>query len=313
MVEEKKRSYWPWVLGGLILLFLLGLCVFGAVLAVAVGSSVKLGGQGVALIRVEGVITAASMPSPFATGAFSERIIQELKQAANDPRAKAIVVRVNSPGGSVVGSDEIYQAMRQVRKPIVVSMGEVAASGGYYIACAADHIVANPATLTGSIGVIMQIPNAAELFDALGVDVAIIRSGPHKGEGNLFEPLSEEEIAILQRQIDEVFGQFVDVVATGRKMDPERVRELADGRTYTGRQAYELGLVDSLGNLSDAVDKAAELAGIRGKPQIIEYRRPPTLFEALMGVTGRQPMRLSLADLLNLEGAPRFLYLYQGP
>ncbi len=227
------------------------------------------------------------------------------EQAEEDRRVKAIILRINSPGGSVVGSDEIYRALRQLKKPVVASMAEVAASGGYYIACGADYIIANPNTFTGSIGVIAQIPNAAELFDKLGIEAVILRSGPRKAEGNIFEKLSPEAREILQRLIDEAFETFVQVVAEGRDMSVEEVRELADGRVYNGRQALALGLIDALGDLDDAIEKAKELGGIRGEPRIIEYRRPPSLWETLLGAAswlGRVPPFLQ--ELTGLSGVP---------
>jgi protease-4 len=230
-----------------------------------------------------GVIYVEGMIGPSGSGTVSmvnsEVVLDYVKQAESDSRVKAIVVYVNSPGGAVVPSDQIYHALRDAAKPVVAAMGDVAASGGYYIAVGADTIVAHPATLTGSIGVYGQIINAADLLETLGIEGIIVRSGDNKAAGNWFEHPTEEQLAIEQAMVDELYELFVSVVSEGRGMDIDRVRELADGRAYTGRQALELGLVDRLGSLPDAIREAARMGGIDGEPQIIEYRRTPSLFE----------------------------------
>jgi protease-4 len=272
-------------------------------------------GEAVAIVRVEGVLLSGPSPdSPFDSGgAYSGQIVEYLEQAQEDSSVKAIVLRVNSPGGSVVASDEIYQQMLKMKKPIVASMGELAASGGYYISAPADVIVANPATLTGSIGVIAQMTNLEELMEKVGVEVMVIKSGTHKDVGSPFREMTEEEKAIWQAIIDETYDQFVAIVAEGRGLSEEKVREIADGRVYTGRQALELGLADELGNLPEAIDRAAELGGIKGEPRLVEYRRPPTLFETFFSslVSPLQPF--DLARLLDLEGRPSLQYLYLEP
>jgi protease-4 len=304
-----------WVVLGVALVLVVGACAGIAVLvSLATGERMGLG-EAVAIVQVEGTILTGSPPvSPLGdSGAYSDQIVEHLEQAQKDSLVKAIVLRVNSPGGSVVASDEIYQKMLEVEKPIVVSMGELAASGGYYISAPADVIMANPATLTGSIGVITQITNLEELMEKIGVEVVVIKSGIHKDEGSPFREMTEEEKAIWQAIIDEVYGQFVTIVAEGRDLPEEEVREIADGRVYTGKQAMELGLVDELGNLPEAIDRAAELGGIEGEPRLVEYHRPPTLFETFFGslVSPFQPF--DLARLLDLEGRPSLQYLYVEP
>jgi protease-4 len=311
----KKRKQ-LWIVLGAVIVLVIGACAGIAVLvSLTTGGRLEMG-EAVAIVRVEGVILPGSLPdSPFdgGGGAYSDQIVEYLEQAQGDSSVKAIVLRVNSPGGSVVASDEIYQKMLEVGKPIVVSMGELAASGGYYISAPADVIVANPATLTGSIGVITQIPNLEELMEKIGVEVAVIKSGIHKDEGSPFREMTEEEKAIWQAIIDETYDQFVAIVVEGRDLPEEKVREIADGRVYTGKQAMELGLVDELGNLPEAIDRAAELGGIEGKPRLVEYHRPPTLFETFFGSEAIPFQFFDLARLLDLEGRPSLQYLYLEP
>ncbi|TEU22242.1 MAG: signal peptide peptidase SppA [Anaerolineales bacterium] len=311
-----KKDKRLWIVLGVVIVLVIGACAGMAVLvSLATTSGGMRLGDAVAIVRVEGVIVSGSPPvSPFGDGgAYSDQIVEHLEQAQKDSSVKAIVLRINSPGGSVVASDEIYQQMLKMEKPIVVSMGELAASGGYYISAPADLVMANPATLTGSIGVIAQVTNLEELMEKIGVEVVVIKSGIHKDEGSPFREMTEEEKAIWQAIIDEAYGQFVTIVAEGRDLPEEKVREIADGRVYTGKQAMEQGLVDELGNLPQAIDRAAELGGIEGEPRLVEYHRPPTLFETFLGslVSPFQPF--DLARLLDLEGRPSLQYLYLEP
>jgi protease-4 len=315
-----SRRKWTWIGVGLGIF----LCTVTPLACVAIGLVVLPGGtpgarvwgDAVAVVRVEGVIVSGrERDSLYSTGgnAYSESIIERLHDAEDDSSVKAIVLRVNSPGGGIVASDEIYQAMVEIEKPIVVSMGEVAASGGYYISCAAEKIVANPTTLTGSIGVISTVPNFEELLDKIGIQMLIIKSGDMKDELSPYRQPTEEEIEHWQAITDEAFEQFLGVVAEGRSMPRDDARELADGRVYTGQQALSLGLVDELGNLPEAIDLAAELAGIEGEPQIIEYQRSPTLMEILLGALNRFPPSLSVDDLLGIERHFTVQYLYTTP
>jgi protease-4 len=201
----------------------------------------------------------------------SKKVIEQLDDFHENGSVKAIVLRVDSPGGGVGPSQEIHDAVKRIDtdKPVVVSMGSVAASGGYYIAAPARVIFANPGTLTGSIGVIMEFTNFQELLEKIGLHSQVVKSGKHKDIGSPVRPMTEEDRALLQALIDDVHSQFVDSVAAGRKLDTQKVRTLADGRIFTGRQAKELGLVDELGGLDAAVRRAGELAGIDGKPDVI--------------------------------------------
>ncbi len=269
-------------------------CLVGFWVSSAIGSALDaeiIHGPGIGLIRIDGVIMSGVQPSPRQQGiVYSEHIADVIKKAGENDNVKAIVLRVDSPGGSVVGSNEIYEALLELEKPIVVSMGEMGASGGYYISCAADQIMVNPSTLTGSIGVIAQMPNVKELMDKIGVEVNVIKSGKLKDEGSPFRPMTEEEKAIWQEIIDEAYDQFVTIVAEGRDLPKDEVREIADGRIYTGLQAIELDLADEEGNLPDAIKLAAELGDIKGVPQIIELYEPPTFLESLRYQHGDSPV-----------------------
>ena len=240
------------------------------------------GGERVALIDSSGGIADTGGDG----GSGDPRtIVGFLRQAETDPRVKAVVVRINSGGGSPAAAEEIYDAIRRIRsrgKPVVASMGDVAASAAYYIAAAADRIVANPSTTTGSIGVISQNFVIGRLLDELGITVETVVSGPFKDATSQFRPMTEEERAYMQALVNDVLEQFVHAVAEGRGLDVEYVRSLADGRIFTGRQAHSLRLVDELGGLEDAIMLAGRLAGIPGRPRVITLRRQPTLSERLL-------------------------------
>ncbi|HEY7553540.1 MAG TPA: signal peptide peptidase SppA [Candidatus Binatia bacterium] len=204
----------------------------------------------------------------------SRPVVGELKRFKDAPWIKALVVRIDSPGGAVAPTQEIFAEIRKAKagKPIIASMGGMATSGGYYIASACDKIVANPGTLTGSIGVIMQLSNVEDLMKKIGVKGYNVKSGANKDIGSPFQPLSTEGRDILQALVDNVHGQFVSAVAKGRDMDEAAVRKLSDGRVYSGAQAKELGLVDQFGTLEDAIDLAAKQAGIKTEPAVYYSR-----------------------------------------
>jgi protease-4 len=213
----------------------------------------------------------------------SKDTIEELKTYRKDNSIKAIILRVESPGGGVAPSQEIYEEVKKTakEKPVVVSMGAVAASGGYYISAPATKIVANPGTLTGSIGVIMEIPNIKGLMEKIGVKTEVIKSGRYKDIASIFKDMEPEQRKILQSVLDDVHEQFIKAVAEGRKLPVNQVRELADGRVFTGSQALQLKLVDELGNMEDAIELARELAGIKGEPQIVYKKEKISIIELL--------------------------------
>ena len=247
----------------------------------------------IALIRVEGVILD------------SKETVAELKKFGESSTVKAIVLRIDSPGGGVVPSQEIHDAVKRVRnknnKTVVASMGTVAASGGYYIASATDRIMANPGTLTGSIGVIMELANFQGLFKKLGVENVVIKSGRYKDIGSPFRKMTPEDRRMLQAVMDDVHRQFIEAVAEGRSLDIEEVLPLADGRIFTGRQAKDVMLVDELGNLDDAIRLAADMVGIEGEPKVVEPGKPFSLRRLIGGhLFGSMP-RLGVQPSVRLK------------
>ena len=236
-------------------------------------------GQKVAVIDITGIISK------------SDATIKLIHAYRDDPSVKAIVIRIDSPGGSVAPVQEIYTELEKIEKPIVASMAGSAASGGYYVACAADTIVANPGTLTGSIGVIMQFTRMKGLYDKVGLEHQVIKSGEFKDTGSPFRTLTEREQAVLQATVDDVYNQFVDTIAEarGNLLTRTEVVELADGRIFSGKQALDSKLIDQLGNLPDAIEIAGELGGIEGKPKVLRKEKKTSLFEQLVGIKQMPP------------------------
>jgi len=252
------------LLRGMGIIFLAMLVLFVAVFFYTyfTGGETKMlslfGGEGVGVLMVEGTINR------------SHEAIQSLKEFSESRSIKAVVVRIDSPGGGVVPTQEIYEEIEKLKKkkPVIASLGGMATSGGYYIASACDVIVANPGTLTGSIGVIIELANVEGLMEKLGLKGYNIKSGPHKDIGSPLRPLSPEGKAILQSVVDSVHEQFIRAVAKGRAIEESKVRELANGAIFSGEQARDKGLVDSLGNMEDAINLASSRAGIKGVPQV---------------------------------------------
>ena len=292
-------------------------CIAVLLCNIAAGTSIGIG-DAVAIVYVEGPIVMGKPTSDLSSGptAYSETVVEYLREAQKDSSVKAVVLRVESPGGSVVASREIYDevtATRNKGKPVVASFGEIAASGGYYIAAGADRIYTHPGTLTGSIGVISVLTNLEGLTEKVGVKMITIKSGPHKDESYGYRDLTPEERAIWQRLIDEAYEDFVSVVATGRHLDTAKVKSLADGRIYTGKQAKEVGLVDEVGNLDAAVDAAAKLGKISGTPRRIEFRNQPGFLSAFGSSVTPNWGTKELADLFALKQWGRVMYLYVAP
>ncbi|OGP54063.1 MAG: hypothetical protein A2Y65_00605 [Deltaproteobacteria bacterium RBG_13_52_11] len=263
---------------------LIGLIVIGVIMVVFIGAILLLTlmfrrespsfaiGDKVGVVEITGVISD------------SREVIRGIRYFVEDGGVKAIVLRVDSPGGGVGASQEIYQEVVKARKVkrVVASFGGVAASGGYYVACGADKIVANPGTITGSIGVVMQFANLEELLKKIGYKGYVIKSGTHKDIGSPFREMSLEEKELLQAVIDTVHQQFIKAVADGRKLSIEKVAAIADGRIFAGEQARDLGLVDQLGNLEDTIELAAKMGGIKGRPSVVYTRkRKQSFFDSL--------------------------------
>jgi protease-4 len=255
-------------------------------------------GDKVALLEVRGMIIDV------------QPVIEQLVKFTKDDSVKAIVFRIESPGGGVSPSQELYREIQRTaeKKPVVASMGSVAASGGYYIASGVQKIYANPGTITGSIGVIAQFTNFEELFKKIGFRMEVVKSGAFKDVGNPGRAMTTEEREYLQKLLDSVHQQFVRDVARGRRMPEEKVREIADGRIFTGEQAKEMGLVDELGGLNDAVDAAGKMAGITGEPKLVyPEKKKVSLLDYLLdrsAETVAERIKESL-DLLLLRALPR--------
>jgi len=252
-------------------------------------------GEKVGVIEIVGVI------------ANSRETIEQLKRFREDEEIKAIVVRVDSPGGIVGPSQEIYREIVRTKahKKVVASMGAVAASGGYYVVAGADGIVANPGTITGSIGVIMQYTNFKELFNKIGLAPVVIKSGQFKDAGSPARDMTPEEERLLKAFVDRLHQQFVGAIAEGRQLDLAKVEELADGRIYTGQDAKEIGLVDRIGNLEDAVQWAGRMAGIEGDIVTIY---PPEKKMSLLRLLSESTLRDLIGRVLRPEMSAAYRY-----
>ena len=276
---------------------LLGLIIIGVILGVFLLSIFFLSwfgeekaftlGDKIAVVDIKGVITS------------SRGIVEQIERLKENNDVKAIILRINSPGGGVGPSQEIYREVLRAKekKKIIASMESVAASGGYYVACASDVIVANPGTITGSIGVVMEFSNVEDLLKKIGLRSYVIKSGKHKDIGSPVREMTPEEKAILQGVIDSVHSQFIRAVAEGRNMEEGKVKQIADGRIFSGEQAKELGLVDRLGGLQDAIEIAAEMVGIKGKPAVIYPKKKLSLYELLF----RKSLRLLMDEVWQRE------------
>jgi protease-4 len=260
--------------GGAFIFFILCLIALAGYFSDESSPGLSLSGNQVAALELDGVIYD------------SKEFVDQLKDYGN--RYRAVVIRIDSPGGGVAASQEIYEAIKKFRaeskKKVVVSMGSVAASGGYYVACAADKIFANPGTITGSIGVIAEWYNYGDLLRWAKLESVVIKSGTFKDAGSGTRPLTEEEKAYFQNLISNMYNQFVSAVAGSRKMKEADVRKLADGRVYTGQEAKSDGLVDEIGTYQDAITEAAKLAGITGSPKVVSpAKKGFSILELLLG------------------------------
>jgi protease-4 len=234
----------------------------------------------VAVVKVEGIISDSDL-----AGASRMKVVSALKEAERK-KARAVVLRVNSPGGSVAACQEVYRSVLRLKEKgilVVASMGEVAASGGVYVSMAANEIVANPGTITGSIGVIIRSSDLSSLYNKVGVSPKVVKSGPHKDMLSTYRSFSTDEQAILQDLINDSHDQFVEIVMAARKKSRDEVERIADGRIMTGRQAVQVGLVDSLGDMETAIERAASLANIEGKPDVIIIQPKRSLWQKLFG------------------------------
>ncbi|OYD15400.1 signal peptide peptidase SppA [candidate division WOR-3 bacterium JGI_Cruoil_03_44_89] len=242
-------------------------------------------GESVALIRIEEEIRE------------SKSVIERLEKARENPLIRGVVIYLNTPGGAVVPCQEMVDEINRLRdggKVVVASLGIIAASGGYYIASAADRIVANPGTITGSIGVIMELPSVEELTRKIGVEMRVIKSRKYKDIASPFREMENEERELLQDVVNDVYNQFVDEVVKGRGIERDSVLKIADGRIFSGKKAKEFGFVDTLGSLKDAIAIAGDLAGMKGKPAVIELkeRKIPLVIRLLSSIYERKNVKL---------------------
>jgi len=271
----------------------------GVILAVRGGGGFQFGDR-IALIEIDGVISD------------DRELLKQLDEYRDDASVKGYVVAINSPGGVVGPSQSIYRELRRLRDegaPVVASIGGVGASGGYLVALAADSILVLPGTLTGSIGVIMEMPNASELMEKVGVQVEVVKSSEHKDIGSPFRPMGEGDRILLDSLIQDVYGQFVETVAEERGLSREQVLAVADGRVISGRQAEALGLVDAIGNLTDAVAIAGRMAGIGSDPSVLRRREEaPTLLDVMLARTPLGRLR-GMVPLGVADGAPTLKYV----
>lgn len=264
-----------WVLGIVAALLVFGAAFSFLLISMIIGGrgsddSTSTSGEKVAVVDLKEPILS------------SEDIVRQFKKYRENRSVKAIVFRVESPGGGVAASQEIYEEVKKTRdggKPVVVSMGSIAASGGYYVSCGASRIVANPGTLTGSIGVISQYVHVEDLLAKLGIEASTYKTGRLKDAGSPFRKPSDDDKKFFEQLIADVYDQFVEVVIRERNLERRHVVKYADGRVFTGRQALEWGFVDTVGTFEDAVAIAAEMGGIEGKPRVVKERKRTSFWE----------------------------------
>jgi len=274
----KRSTLFLWIIGGGGGFIFICLCLLALIFYVSSGtsSSLSFSGKQIASLDLEGTIVD------------SRDFVDQLKEFGKRPGVRSVVIRINSPGGGVAASQEIYEAILRFRKEtgkkVIVSMASVAASGGYYVACAADSIYANPGSVTGSIGVILDWYNYGDLLEWAKLKNIVIKTGPFKDAGSSTRPLTEKEREYFQSLVNSMYDQFITAVATNRNMEEEAVRQIADGRVFTGQDAVEIGLVDEIGTYQDAIDAAALAAGIEGEPSIVRpSKRKVSLLDILLG------------------------------
>ncbi len=288
------------VIGLLIGVGLMLFCVVASVIVFGLmrSKSTLLTGNGIGIVEMKGMIID------------STEINDQLKDFLENDRIKAVVLRVDSPGGVVGPSQEIYEEVKKfaARKKLVVSMGSVAASGGYYISAPATMIYANPGTLTGSIGVLMKLSNVQGLLGKIGLSSFVLKSGKFKDSGSPVRPMTAEERQLFQGVVDSMHGQFVRAVAEGRKLTEATVRKLADGRVFSGEQALQVKLVDKIGNFQDAVDAAAKMAGIEGEPKLIYPEEKKKSFLSLLVESTSD----RIAEKLKMESGLKAVYEMPG-
>ena len=277
-MAQKRFNLWLWIIvgGGSFLFFILCLAALAMMFTINGTPNISRSSNLIASLEIKGTISD------------SKEFIEELKEYGTRANVRSVIIRVDSPGGGVAASQEIYEAIKKFRaetkKKVVVSMASTAASGGYYIACAADRIFANPGTVTGSIGVIAQWYDYSDLLRWAKMQSVVIKSGELKDSGSGFRPMTDVEKVYFQSLIDEMHSQFVSAVSESRNIPEEEVRKLADGRVYSGREAKENGLIDEIGTFQDAVEAAAKMGRIPGEPKLLApVKKRFSAFDILFG------------------------------
>lgn len=329
----KKRRIWPWVIGSIIAALLVGALLISLAVNVALvkgkvdAKPVKLGqrrfsevlleGKGedkIVIIPVKGLISFADPESFWERESMVSRVLDRLKAAEDDPAVKAVILEIDSPGGGITASDIIHHRIKQFQafgKKVVASLGDLATSGAYYVACPADLIIAHPTTITGNIGVIIQSFNLEGLMTKIGLRDVTIKAGDQKDLLSPFRTLTPEERELLQEVVDEMFYRFVSVIAEGRNLDEEQVEEFADGRIFTGNQALSIGLVDKIGYQDEAIKLARELAGLE-EARVVKYKRTLSLWELFRSRSQKFFLRSHTFHLQQLlqPATPRLMYLW---
>jgi len=325
----RKKKVWPRVLTAILFV---SLAV--ALLISLIGNAVLIGRRGrdtirtgqerftevvvegegeekIVLIPIRGLITFSEGRSIWERESLGRQVVDRLRAAGEDPGVKAVVLLIDSPGGGITASDVIYQQVRELGesgKAVVALFEDLAASGGYYVACPSDWIVAHPTTVTGSIGVILQTLNLEVLMEKIGVRDVTIKRGEEKDVLSPFRDLTPAEREMLEGVIDEMYRRFLDVVAEGRDLDEEGLAAVAGGSIFTGTQALDRGLVDEIGYRQDAIERARELAGLE-EATVIEYRRVYSLFDLFRGRFSQGPAGFDFSEIFQPRN-PRLLYLW---
>jgi len=307
MEEQKKRRISGGAIAGIVLGSLAVLCLFTSC---AFGAGIFLGAvvrgkdfstsDAIYQIDFKGEISNSEAGTLLSAGGVTiENFTAQLDAAVKNSYVKVILIRMDSPGGIASASQEMYEELKKVEKPVLVSVSSMCASGAFYVSCAADKIMANKTSEIGSIGVIMQVPNLEGLYDKLGIKYTTIKQGKYKDAGSTDRELTEEEKALLEEQTRQIYELFIADVAEGRKLEVSKVREIATGWVYLGEDAKKLGLIDEIGTYSDAVKEASKMGGITGEPRIIKGSEQ-NIFDILSGGTG---LISGLKDLVLLKNA----------
>lgn len=291
-----RRSYIVTAMVALLIISIVGLGVTGLVYLFGNANALSMG-HGVGVVEIKGIITD------------SEEAVASLKSYVKSDKVAAIIIRIDSPGGGVAATQEIYREILKAKKekPVIASLGGMAASGGLYVAAATDKIMANPASVTGSIGVIMQLVNYEELLDKVGFRPVVIKSVKYKDIGSPARAMTDEERALLQRVVDQLHQQFIRDLARGRSLEESKVTEFADGRLITGEEALKLGLVDKLGNFEDAVKLAKEITGASEDLKVFYPQEKKSWLKEIL--RGENPFKQVIPAWTSNPVSFQFLYL----